>query len=99
MKGCHGLYDASRNIMRPGGIRDMGGPKKDMAVSKPPRWYGWSKSGFPNTTYTLKFAINLRNENLAYPKIYRKFGGIRGIREPAPDPPIPPGGYLFAMAF
>ena len=69
MKGCHGLYDASRNIMRPGGIRDMGGPKKDMAVSKPPRWYGWSKSGFPNTTYTLKFAINLRNEKFAYPEI------------------------------
>ena len=47
----------------------MGGPKKDMAVSKPPRGYGWSGNGFPNTTYTLKFATNLRNENFSYPDI------------------------------
>ncbi len=47
----------------------MGGPKKDIAVSKPPRGYGWIRSGFPNTTYTLKFAINLRNESFTYPDI------------------------------
>ena len=57
--------------MRPGGIRDMGGPKKDIAVSKPPRGYGWIRSGFPNTTYTLKFVINLRNEKVVS-RIIRK---------------------------
>lgn len=40
----------------------MGGPKRGLAVSNPPRGYGRSGSGFPNTTYTLKIAINLRNE-------------------------------------
>ena len=52
-----------------GGIRDMGGPKKPLPRDSPPGGYGWSKSGFPNTTYTLKFAINLRNEKFAYPEI------------------------------
>ncbi len=49
----------------------MGGPKKDIAVSKPPRGYGWIRSGFPNTTYTLKFVINLRNEKVVS-RIIRK---------------------------
>ena len=58
----------------------MGGPKKPLPRDSPPGGYGWSKSGFPNTTYTLKFAINLRNENLAYPKISKALKRERTTR-------------------
>ena len=66
-------------------------------------WYR-SKSGQPihNGWVVRSLFMGVRNIRIGkffISKIYHKFQGVRGIREPAPDPPIPPGGLLTAISF
>ena len=50
-----------------------------------PQWMGCPLSFYGGQKY--------QDRQIFHSKIYHKFQGVRGIREPAPDPPIPPGAY------